>query len=86
MRIANDAAMQALGRYEGVRMLFLRLGTGLGSSLIAENVVVPIELGQLEYDRKESFVDRVGKAGLRPRGKKAWRRAVGLPNVIMRRS
>jgi len=76
VRIVNDAAMQALGSYEGGRMLFLGLGTGLGSSLIAENVIVPLELGQLKYDGKDSFVDRVGKAGLRRQGKKAWRRAV----------
>jgi polyphosphate glucokinase len=76
VKIINDAAMQALGSYEGGRMLFLGLGTGLGSTLIAENVVVPLELGQLKYDGKESFGDAVGKGGLRRLGKKAWRRAV----------
>jgi hypothetical protein len=76
VRIVNDAAMQALGSYEGGRMLFLGLGTGVGSTLIAENVIVPLELGQLKSDGKESFVDRVGKSGLRRLGKKAWQRAV----------
>src|SRR5574339_574664 len=49
VRIINDAAMQALGSYEGGRMLFLGLGTGLGSTLISENVIVPLELGDLPY-------------------------------------
>ncbi|MDQ3196686.1 MAG: hypothetical protein ACR2FI_00110 [Burkholderiales bacterium] len=76
VRIINDAAMQALGSYEGGRMLFLGLGTGLGSTLIAENVVLPLELGQLRHNGKESFADLVGKTGLRQLGKKAWRRVV----------
>lgn len=76
VKIVNDAAMQALGSYEGGRMLFLGLGTGLGSTLIAENVIVPLELGQLKYDGKGSFVDVAGKPGLEKLGKKAWRKAV----------
>lgn len=76
VKIINDAAMQALGSYEGGRMLFLGLGTGLGSTLIAENVIVPLELGQLKYNGKGSFVDVAGKPGLQRLGKKAWRRAV----------
>ncbi len=63
VRIVNDAAMQALGSYEGGRMLFLGLGTGLGTTLIAENVIVPLELGQLKYNGKGSFVDVVGSPG-----------------------
>ncbi|MGH8728404.1 MAG: ROK family protein [Burkholderiales bacterium] len=76
VRIVNDAAMQALGSYEGGRMLFLGLGTGLGSTLIAENVIVPLELGQLKYNGKGSFVDVAGEPGLKQLGKKAWRKAV----------
>ncbi|MBA3673327.1 MAG: ROK family protein, partial [Gemmatimonadaceae bacterium] len=64
VRIANDAAMQALGSYEGGRMLFLGLGTGLGSALIIDGVVVPLELAHLPYRRGRSFEDYLGRAGL----------------------
>ncbi len=75
VKIINDAAMQALGSYEGGRMLFLGLGTGLGSTLIADGVVMPMELGHLPY-RKGTFEDYVGIRGLQKRGKKKWRSAV----------
>ncbi len=75
VKIINDAAMQALGSYEGGRMLFLGLGTGLGSTLIADGVVMPMELGHLPY-RKGTFEDYVGIRGLERRGKKKWRGAV----------
>jgi polyphosphate glucokinase len=75
VKIVNDAAMQALGSYEGGHMLFLGLGTGLGSTLIVDGVVHPLELGHLPY-RKGTFEDYVGLRGLRKRGKKKWRRAV----------
>jgi len=81
VKIINDAAMQALGSYEGGRMLFLGLGTGLGSTLILEGIVHPLELGHLPY-RKGTFEDYVGLRGLRKRGKKKWRRAVD--DVVMR--
>ena len=74
-RVVNDAAMQALGSYEGGRMLFLGLGTGLGSALVANGFVQPMELGHLPY-RKATFEDYVGEAGLEGRGKKRWRRDV----------
>jgi polyphosphate glucokinase len=74
-RVVNDAAMQALGSYEEGRMLFLGLGTGLGSALVADGFVQPMELGHLPY-RKATFEDYVGEAGLRRRGKKRWRRDV----------
>src|ERR1043165_2877067 len=65
VKIVNDAAMQALGSYEGGRMLFLGLGTGLGSALIAENVIVPLELGRLPYrNGKESYGQVLGREGL----------------------
>lgn len=75
VKILNDAAMQALGSYEGGRMLFLGLGTGLGSTLIADGVVLPMELGHLPY-RKGTFEDYLGIRGLEQRGKKKWRTAV----------
>ena len=75
VKIINDAAMQALGSYEGGRMLFLGLGTGLGSTLIADGVIQPMELGHLPY-RKGTFEDYLGIRGLEKRGKKKWRAAV----------
>jgi polyphosphate glucokinase len=75
-RVVNDAAMQALGSYdEGGTMLFLGLGTGLGSALVSEGIVQPMELGHLPY-RKTTFEDYVGQAGLASRGKKQWRKDV----------
>lgn len=76
IKMINDAAMQALGSYDGGRMLFLGLGTGLGSALIAEHVIVPLELGNLRYDRKRTLGDVLGRRGLKEIGKKAWRDAV----------
>lgn len=76
VRIVNDAAMQALGSYEGGRMLFLGLGTGLGSTLIAENVIVPLELGQLLYEGEKTVGAVLGKQGLERLGKEEWRKAV----------
>lgn len=75
VRFLNDAAMQALGSYESGRMLFLGLGTGLGSTLITENVIVPLELGQLRWGTK-TLGERVGRAGLERDGKRAWRKVV----------
>lgn len=75
VRIVNDAAMQALGSYDGGRMLFLGLGTGVGSTLIAESVIVPLELGQLPY-RDGTLADTLGRVGLERLGKKKWRKAI----------
>lgn len=75
VKVINDAAMQALGSYQGGRMLFLGLGTGLGSALIVDGVVEPMELAHLPY-RKRTFEDYVGLAGLKRVGKKKWRRYV----------
>ncbi len=72
VRIINDASMQALGSYEGGRMLFLGLGTGLGSTLIADNVIVPLELGRLRDERTHTFGEVLGRAGLKKLGKSAW--------------
>lgn len=76
VRIINDAAMQALGNYEGGRMLFLGLGTGLGSALIADGVIVPLELGRLPYPDGPQLDQALGKRGLQRLGKRAWRRVV----------
>jgi polyphosphate glucokinase len=71
VKVINDAAMQALGCYEGSKMLFLGLGTGLGSAFIVEGVVQPMELAHLPY-RKRTFEDYVGLRGLEKYGKKKW--------------
>jgi polyphosphate glucokinase len=76
VRIMNDAAMQALGSYEGGRMLFLGLGTGLGSALITEEFIITLELGQLPYRRGVTLGDALGSRGLKRLGKPKWRRAV----------
>jgi polyphosphate glucokinase len=76
VRIMNDAAMQALGSYEGGRMLFLGLGTGLGSAMITEEFILTLELGQLPYKRGETLGEALGRQGLKRLGKTAWRRAV----------
>jgi polyphosphate glucokinase len=71
----NDAAMQALGGYNGGKMLFLGLGTGLGSTLVVDGTVVPMELGHLPY-RKATFEDYVGEQGMRRQGLRKWRKSV----------
>src|ERR1700727_1058357 len=75
-KVLNDAAMQALGSYKKGKMLFLGLGTGLGSALIVDGQVEPMELGHLPY-RKATYEDYVGERGLERLGKKRWRRHVG---------
>ncbi len=76
LRIVNDAAMQALGSYRGGRMLFLGLGTGLGSTLIWETNVLPLELGDLPYGDREIIEDYLGKSGMKQLGEKQWRQEV----------
>jgi polyphosphate glucokinase len=76
VRVINDAAMQALGSYKGGRMLFLGLGTGLGSALIVNGVLEPMELAHLPYKDGQTYEDLVGKAALKRFGKKKWRRNV----------
>jgi predicted NBD/HSP70 family sugar kinase len=75
-RIVNDAAMQALGSYEGGRMLFLGLGTGLGSAMIVDGDLEPMEIAHLPYKKNKTYEDVVGEAALLRRGKKRWRRDV----------
>jgi polyphosphate glucokinase len=84
VRMVNDAAMQALGGYEGGRMLFLGLGTGLGSTLVADRVIVPLELGMLPYTRRETLGERLGKAGLARLGLQAWTEAVNRATATLR--
>jgi polyphosphate glucokinase len=72
-RVVNDALMQALGSYQGGRMLFLGLGTGMGSAMILDGVLEPMELGHLPYLRDKTFEDYVGAEGLRRLGRKKWR-------------
>jgi len=76
VRLINDAAMQALGSYKGGRMLFLGLGTGLGSALIVDGVLEPMELAHLPFKNGQTYEDRVGDAALKRLGKKKWRRNV----------
>jgi polyphosphate glucokinase len=76
VKVINDAAMQALGSYEGGRMLFLGLGTGLGSALIVHKVVLPMELAHLPYRKGRTFEDYVGLRGMDRRGKKKWQKSV----------
>jgi polyphosphate glucokinase len=74
-KVVNDAVMQAVGSYQGGRMLFLGLGTGLGSAFIVNGEIEPLELGHLPF-RKKTFEDYVGERGLKKLGKKKWKRAV----------
>jgi polyphosphate glucokinase len=76
IRIINDAAMQALGSFHGGRMLFLGLGTGLGSTLIWETNVLPLELGDLPYGNGDIIEDYLGKSGIKQLGEKRWKREV----------
>ena len=75
VKILNDAAMQALGSYKKGKMLFLGLGTGLGTCMVTDGIVEPMELGHLPY-KKATYEDYVGIRGLETRGKKKWRRDV----------
>ena len=75
VKVINDAAMQALGSYKRGRMLFLGLGTGLGSAMIVNGIVVPMELAHLPY-KKGTYEDYVGIRGLKKHGKSKWRRHV----------
>jgi hypothetical protein len=76
VKIVNDAAMQALGSYRGGRMLFLGLGTGLGSALIVDGVIEPMELAHLPYKKGRTYEEYVGTVGLKRFGKRKWRRHV----------
>lgn len=76
VKMVNDAAMQALGSYDGGRMLFLGLGTGLGSTLVRDGIVVPLELAHLPYRKGRSYEDYLGETGMKRLGVKQWSRHV----------
>ena len=76
VRIVNDAAMQALGSYRGGRMLFLGLGTGLGSALVVEGILQPLELAHLPYRNGRTYEDYLGLRGYKRLGRRRWRRHV----------
>lgn len=76
VKMVNDAAMQALGSYDGGRMLFLGLGTGLGSALVVDGVLEPMELAHLPFKKGRTYEDYVGLRGLDRLGKKKWRKNV----------
>ena len=76
VRVVNDAAMQALGCYQGGRMLYLGLGTGLGSAFVGDGVLEPLELAHLPYRKNRSYEDYLGLRGLQRMGRKKWQRHV----------
>jgi predicted NBD/HSP70 family sugar kinase len=86
VRIINDASMQALGSYHGGRMLFLGLGTGLGSALVWTEYVLPLELGDLPYRNGSIIEDYLGKRALARRGENSWRRDVEHALVQLRKA
>ncbi|MFN8007449.1 MAG: ROK family protein [Terriglobia bacterium] len=75
VKLINDAAMQAFGSYQGGKMLFLGLGTGLGCAMVVDGIIEPMELGHLPY-KKATYEDYIGLRGLEKAGKKKWRRHV----------
>lgn len=86
IRIINDAAMQALGSFHGGRMLFLGLGTGLGSTLIWETNMLPLELGDLPYGNGDIIEDYLGKSGMKQLGEKKWKREVLRAVMLLKKS
>jgi polyphosphate glucokinase len=84
VRIINDAAMQALGSYEGQRMLFLGLGTGLGSAMIIDGQLASMELGHLPYKKRKTYEEFLGQRGLKWLGVKKWRQEVAAVIEIFR--
>jgi polyphosphate glucokinase len=84
VRIVNDAAMQALGSYDGGRMLFLGLGTGLGSATVENDAVQPLELAHLPYREGKSFEDYVGARGLERLGRQKWEKHVHVVAGVLR--
>ncbi len=78
VKMVNDALMQAIGSYEGGRMLFLGLGTGLGSAMVVENVAQPMELAHLPYKDGRTFEQYLGEAALEQMGQQAWQKEVGV--------
>jgi polyphosphate glucokinase len=86
VKLINDAAMQALGSYQGGKMLFLGLGTGLGAAIVAENLILPLELAHLPYRKGMSYEDYLGLRGVESLGKKRWRLMVEDITVRLRKA
>jgi polyphosphate glucokinase len=86
VKVINDASMQALGSYEGGSMLFLGLGTGLGSAMIVDGVLQPMELAHLEYKHGKTYEDYLGLRGLERLGKKKWRKCVAKIVEVLKTS
>jgi polyphosphate glucokinase len=86
VRVMNDAVLQALGAYDGGRMLFLGLGTGLGSALVTERVVVPLELGELPYEGGRTLFEILGQDGFDRQGQSVWQQFVRDVAGAMRRA
>jgi hypothetical protein len=86
VRVVNDAAMQALGSYRGGRMLFLGLGTGLGSALLWDKILMALELGDLPYRRGHIIENYLGIPGLKLLGEKKWKREVAYAVTQLRKS
>ncbi len=84
VRIVNDAAMQALANYESGRLLFLGLGTSVGATLIADDVVVPLEIGIMPLSKSEVFLDRLSKKALDSYGKRRWQKGVNRAVCLLR--
>lgn len=84
VRIINDASMQALARYETGRMLFVGLGTSVGASLIADDTIVPLEIGIMKLSKSEAFMDRLSKEALNTLGKARWQKAVNRAIAVLR--
>jgi len=84
VRIINDAAMQALANYESGRMLFVGLGTSVGATLIADDTIVPLEIGLLRISKSEAFMDTLSKDALNSNGKERWRRAATKAVALLR--
>ena len=84
VRVINDAAMQALARYETGRMLFVGLGTSVGAALIADDTIVPLEIGIMRLSKSEGFMDRLSKEALNTLGKARWQKAVNRALALLR--
>jgi polyphosphate glucokinase len=84
VRVINDAAMQALARYDKGRMLFVGLGTSVGAALIADDTIVPLEIGIMHLSKSEKFMDRLSKEALSTGGKKRWQRSVERALAVLR--
>lgn len=84
VRVINDASMQALARYETGRMLFVGLGTSVGAALVADDCVVPLEIGIMRLSKSEGFMDRLSKEALNTLGKARWQKSVARALALLR--